>query len=128
MDTCEEAAVAVLVACFGESAVVVSHAGWVAGSLGGEMEALENEWRREDELVGIGVEVGSPAKGVLGGGGGMLGASADAIGVAAAFRVLARPLVLRGEWALRKMARVRRAPEVFETWLDSSATSMSVGP
>ena len=65
--------------------------------------------------MGIGVEVGSPAKGVLGGGGGMLGATVDTIDVAAAFKDLACPLVLRGEWALRKLARVRRAPEVFET-------------
>ena len=43
--------------------------GAVAGSLGGEMEALENDWRREDELVDIGVEMGCPAKGILGGGG-----------------------------------------------------------
>ena len=35
--------------------------------------------------MGIGVEVGSPAKGVLGGGGGMLGATVDTIDVAAAF-------------------------------------------
>ena len=78
------------------------------------MEALEKDCKREVELVSISVEMGFPGRRALDGGGGMLWASAEAIDGAAAFKVLAWPLVLRGEWALRKVASESRAPELIE--------------
>ena len=57
----------------------------------------------------------------------MFRASDEAIGISAVLRVLDRPLVFRGEWALRKVAKECRAPELLETWRVSSTTSMSEG-
>ena len=89
------------------------------------MEALEKDCKREVELVSISVEMGFPGRRALDGGGGMLWASAETVGGAAAFKVLDRPLVLRGGWALRKVASVSRAPGSIEAWLVSSTTSIS---
>ena len=64
----------------------------------GEMEVLEKEFDREDEvLVILEVVVALPCKRALEGGGGMIVSFDEVVGASAALVDLARPLVLRGE-------------------------------
>ena len=61
----------------------------------GEIEALEKELDREvEDLVMHGVVVELPCKGALEGGGGMVKASDEVLGAAAALICLECPLVL----------------------------------
>ena len=89
------------------------------------MEVLEKEWAKE-MLVLLGT-FGCGGKGALTGGGGMLEPIVVVADGGAAGRDLARPLVLRGEGPVRKSTSLCSAPELLETWLVSSTTSMSEG-
>ena len=113
VDTCGGAAVAAFGSCFGVSALAASRTGWEAGSLCGEIEVLEKEWAKE--VLVLLDTFGCGGQGALTGGGGMLESIAVVAHGVVASRDLTRPLVLRGEGAIRKSTRVCSAPELLET-------------
>ena len=91
------------------------------------MEVLEKEWANE-MLVLLGTFIGFKCEGALVGGGGMFGALTRAADGVAAVLDLDMPLVWRGDGFLRKVTRACSAPELLESWLLSSVTSMLDGP